>query len=96
MRWDSSKLYCGGKDGVLVVIDTATLSVEKSYKIGFFIRSIDIKGGNALLGLGDGSIIEFNLGSENKKVLMESHSEGETWGLAVVDKSTVITSGDDN
>jgi len=27
---------------------------------------------------------------------MESHSDGEVWGLAVVDSDTVLTSGDDN
>jgi hypothetical protein len=27
---------------------------------------------------------------------MESHSDGEVWGLAVIDSETVLTSGDDN
>jgi WD40 repeat protein len=27
---------------------------------------------------------------------MESHSEGETWGLAIVGSEAVVTSGDDN
>jgi hypothetical protein len=48
----------------MVVIDTSSLSVEKTYDIGPFIRSIDIsKGGKALIGLGDGSIVEFDLSS---------------------------------
>lgn len=28
--------------------------------------------------------------------VMESHSDGEVWGLSVVDQNTVVTSGDDN
>lgn len=27
---------------------------------------------------------------------MDSHSDGEVWGLAVIDSETVLTSGDDN
>ena len=27
---------------------------------------------------------------------MQSHSDGEVWGLAVIDSDTVLTSGDDN
>jgi WD40 repeat protein len=27
---------------------------------------------------------------------MESHSDGEVWGLAVVNNDVVVTSGDDN
>ena len=27
---------------------------------------------------------------------MESHSDGEVWGLAVIDSETILTSGDDN
>ena len=27
---------------------------------------------------------------------MKSHSDGEAWGLAVADKDTFVTSGDDN
>ena len=34
--------------------------------------------------------------SEQKTVIMESHSEGEVWGLASVDNNRVITTADDN
>jgi WD40 repeat protein len=53
-------------------------------------------GGKALIGLRDGTIYEMDLGSQSKKVLMESHSEGEVWGLAPADDTHVVTSGDDN
>lgn len=52
-------------------------------------------GQKALVGLRDGTIYETELGNGNKRVIMESHSEGEVWGLAV-NGDTVLTTGDDN
>lgn len=36
------------------------------------------------------------MGSENKQIIMDSHYDGETWGLQIVDDDHIITSGDDN
>jgi microtubule-associated protein-like 1/2 len=60
------------------------------------IRAIDVVGSKALVGLRDGTIYEIDTGSGNKKVIMESHSEGEVWGLTPAGESHVVTSGDDN
>jgi WD40 repeat protein len=50
----------------------------------------------ALVGLRDGTIFECDINSGAKAAIMESHSEGETWGLTPGDDAHVITSGDDN
>ena len=53
-----------------------------------FPRSIDFFNGNLLVGLRNGSILEFKdvmtADSPQEKCLMKSHFEGEIWGLAVV------------
>ena len=64
--------------------------------MGAFIRAIDVVGNTALIGLGNGTLLTLNLETEAKKIIVESHCEGETWGLALADSGNVITSGDDN
>jgi len=66
-----------------------------------FPRSIDFHNGNLLVGLRNGSISEFKdvmtADTPVENTLIESHFEGEIWGLEVVPSSNkVITSGDDN
>ena len=48
-----------------------------------------------LVGTRNGTITEFDLSSEDSKVLMQGHHTGEAWGLDVFD-GCVVTSGDDN
>jgi WD40 repeat protein len=61
-------------------------------------KSIDFLNGHLLLGLRNGSIMEIknvlDEGSE-PRILMQSHFEGETWGLALCDNK-IYSSGDDN
>lgn len=59
------------------------------------IRAIDFRDGNILVGDFDGRIIEVSPNDEIR-TLMNSHSEGETWGLDLLDDGRIITSGDDN
>lgn len=97
LRWIDGKLYSGGKDGQLVITNTSSLSIEK--KISFnnvLIRAIDVHAGKALVGLRDGTIHHVDLASGSKNPIMESHSDGEVWGLAPADDNHVVTSGDDN
>jgi WD40 repeat protein len=54
-----------------------------------------MKGGNLICGLRNGNIVEVD-SKGTKKVVMRSHREGEAWGLAIADKDTFVTSGDDN
>jgi WD40 repeat protein len=63
---------------------------------GVLVRAIDVMGGQGLVGLKDGTIFQVDIGSKSKKPIMESHSEGEVWGLALASDDVVVTSGDDN
>lgn len=97
LRFVDGKLYSGGKDGQVVITNTSTLSIEK--KISFnnvLIRAIDVMAGKALVGLRDGTIFNVDLASGSKNAIMESHSDGEVWGLAPADENHVVTTGDDN
>jgi WD40 repeat protein len=97
LRFVEGKLYSGGKDGNVAIINTSSLSVEKTINFnGVLIRAIDVSGTKSLVGLRDGTIFEVDLASGNKKAIMESHSDGEVWGLAPADDTHVVTSGDDN
>lgn len=61
-------------------------------------KSIDFFNNNLLLGLRNGSIMEVKNVMDEKneiKIHMQSHFEGETWGLAVCG-NRFITSGGDN
>ena len=98
MRWTAGKLYSGGKDGFVKIIDTSSLQEVGSIDFGgVLIRAIDVMSSKALVGLRNGHIyhVDINNGG-SKKAIMESHSDGEVWGLSVVDSDIVITSGDDN
>ena len=60
-------------------------------------RGIDYFNGKILVGLRSGSIYEINETSEEKKLVMASHHEGEAWGLELVpDSHSLFTVGDDN
>ena len=79
------------------MISTDTLEVEATIDFGnVLIRAIDVTGITALVGLRDGSIYQVDLSKNTKKVIMESHSDGEVWGLSIPNDDLVLTSGDDN
>lgn len=61
------------------------------------MRAVDINEDSSKMcvGLRDGTIFTVDVGSGDKKAVMYSHSEGETWGLCV-DGDSVWTGGDDN
>lgn len=96
IRWTNGKLMSGGKDGCVVITDTATMAKEKSIDFGNLVRAVDCNGSKALVGLRNGTIYELDVGSESKKVIMESHNEGEVWGVCAINDSTIATSADDN
>jgi WD40 repeat protein len=97
MRHQGGKIYSGGKDGNVVITNCSSLQVEKSISFdGALIRAIDVVNNKALVGLRTGYIYEVDIASGSKKVIMESHSDGEVWGLTPADDQHVVTSGDDN
>lgn len=81
------KVYAGGKDSIFVL--DADLNKNGNIQTGAQVRAIDSDGTNVLVGLRDGTIVEFNNASE-KNVLMESHSDGEAWGLAICPQTGLV------
>ena len=50
-----------------------------------------------LIGLKNGSILEFDVSKNEIEVIMNAHHDGEVWGLEVVPGTNkFITSADDN
>lgn len=98
------KLVSGGKDKRIAIMSASggNFKLEKFIDISSsFPRSIDLFNGNVLVGLRNGSILEFKdaANTENpvENTLVQSHFEGEVWGLEVVGaQNKVVTSGDDN
>ena len=97
IRFSEGKIYSGGKDGNLNIIDPNSLQLQKTLNFnGILIRAIDVKGGEALVGLRSGSIYRVDLATETQKVIMNSHSDGEVWGMSLPNDEIVVTTADDN
>jgi len=97
IRYIGGKLISGGKDGKVAITEPASGTVEKTVDFGNLVRAVDMRPDkSALVGLRDGTIYTLNIDSGAKNIVMQSHCEGEVWGLAAVDDSRVVTSGDDN
>ena len=97
IRFSEGKIYSGGKDGNLNIIDPNSLQLERTINFsGILIRAIDIKGGEALVGLRSGSIIKVDIATDTKQVIMNSHSDGEVWGMSLPNDTIVVTTADDN
>lgn len=95
LRVVDGKVYAGGQDGKVHVFDLQ-LNETSSIEVGSCPRAIDVLGGNVLVGSRDGTIAEFQ--GSNRRVLMESHADGEVWGLAIdpMSPNQIVTTGDDN
>jgi microtubule-associated protein-like 6 len=92
-------LYVGARDGKIRAFGATNFEAKGEYNTpNTFARAIDKSGNNLLVGCRDGSIREIDVSSKNARVLMESHSDGEVWGLAVhpTQNNIVVTTGDDN
>lgn len=64
---------------------------------GSFAKGIDYLNGKILVGLRNGRIYEINESSNEQKLLLNSHHEGEAWGLDLNPEThSVFTCGDDN
>jgi WD40 repeat protein len=86
----------GGKDNTLIVW-TEEFKELRRMQVPALPKALDQNGqGDFVVGLRDGSIIEF-IDSKQPKLLMSSHSDGEAWGLAVCPHSGFLVSvADDN
>lgn len=94
--WQGGKLYSGGKDGRVVVTNTATMEQEKAFDFGVLPRAIDSYNNEKfVVGLRTGSIVETDMATGQQTTIMEGHNDGEVWGLDM-DAAHVYTTGDDN
>jgi hypothetical protein len=71
------------------------MACERAVEFGVLPRAIDVMDNLLLVGLRTGSIIECNLEDDSMTTYMQSHNDGEVWGLAQ-SGTEVCTSGDDN
>jgi hypothetical protein len=82
---ENEKVISGGKDGNIVIHSTKsgeyTLEKTISLEAGTYPKSLDYLNGKILVGLRNGNIYEINEETEEKRLLLASHHEGETWGL---------------
>ena len=88
------RVFSGGKDNKLVELDAQLVKV-KEHVLDSYPRAVDVHGGNVLVGTRDGRITEIRPDG-SKVVLMESHNDGEVWGLALTGDGHLVTSADDN
>jgi WD40 repeat protein len=100
---EHGKLISGSKDRKIMVHSTKAggeVTHEKTIEldgITSYPKSLDYYNGKILVGFRNGSIYEINEESGEKKLLLASHHEGESWGLEVIpEDKTIITTGDDN
>lgn len=100
MMHEGGKLISGGKDSKILIFSTkgGECKLEKSIDVcESSARGIDYMNGRILVGLRSGTIYEINESTEEKKMLMASHHEGESWGIELVpEASALFTIGDDN
>lgn len=84
---ENGKLITGGKDTKIIIHKAAggeyaqekVIDLESSYP-----KAIDYFNGKILVGLRNGNMFEINESTEEQKLLLASHFEGETWGLEIV------------
>ncbi|OMJ72735.1 hypothetical protein SteCoe_28741 [Stentor coeruleus] len=89
-------ILTGGRDNVIQVLDLS-FKIIRTIQNSSFARALDMSGGNILCGNRDGSIIEISPTNE-KRILMQGHSDGEVWGMCIhpLNSNIIVTVGDDN
>jgi len=90
-------ILSGGSDNFIHILDTSFTETNR-LQVASCPRALDKNGSKILCGMRNGSILELDLSGAATKVLMESHSDGEVWGLTVHPKQAKLfmTTGDDN
>jgi hypothetical protein len=101
MCYENGKLITGAKDSKVIIFSgkSGDLKLEKTVDMGESSpRGIDYFNGKLLVGLRNGFIYEFlESNPDAKKLVMASHHEGESWGLAMIhDEGLLFSIGDDN
>lgn len=80
-------------------INAGALAKLHTIPVGASPRSLDMIDNKILIGLNNGTIKEHTVTTNSGQDLIQSHHDGEVWGLSVVDKVDTykyITAGDDD
>ena len=93
--WNNGMLYSGGRDGRVCITDTSSMQCINAIVFGVLPRAIDFMNDKVVVGLRNGSIVVCDVTSNEMNTVMQSHNDGEVWGLDM-DSQYVYTSGDDN
>ena len=81
---NDNEMLSGGYDGKLKLWNTDDMTVTKEWQFDCLIRAVDMDAnGKIVVGLRDGHIKHLHRDNDECGVLMQSHSDGEVWGLAV-------------
>eukprot|EP00744_Colponema_vietnamica_P009633 GILI01013680.1.p1 GENE.GILI01013680.1~~GILI01013680.1.p1 ORF type:complete len:614 (-),score=129.32 GILI01013680.1:160-2001(-) len=100
----AGKVYTGGEDGIVRVLNASTLQLEQQQWDfnGIVPRGISLKNtpqGRSVLavGLADASIVEVDLETGDRKTVMAFHaSPAQVTGMDVISHELLVTSGEDN
>ena len=57
ITYQAGKIYSGGRDGQVIILDAATMAPENAIQFGVPIRAVDVMGTALLVGLRSGSIV---------------------------------------
>ena len=95
LQWSNGVLLSSGsRDNKLVI--SKNLEAIKSIDIPSYAKSLDFFHGQYLVATSCGKIITINEQTDAQKEIMQGHSTGETWGLAIGAEGKVYTTADDN
>jgi microtubule-associated protein-like 6 len=88
------RIFSGGKDNKLIELNSSLTKV-KEHVLDSYPRAVDMHNNNILVGTRDGRITEIRPDG-SKVTLMESHNDGEVWGMSLTSDGLVVTTADDN
>ena len=83
----NNQIYSSGNDKKLNVFD-ANVTKLSSVDLPHYAKAIDVKNNVIVVGTRNGCIVEIVEGKQN--VVMNGHSDGEVWGLAVCPNSGMV------
>ena len=95
LQWANGVLLSSGsRDNKLIV--SKNLEALHTIELPSYAKSLDFHHGKYIAATSCGKVIELGEGGANPKVIMQGHSAGETWGLAIGPEGKVYTTADDN
>ena len=78
-------IITGGSDKLICFIDPIDLSSLRQIPVESVPRSVDFSK-FLLIGLRNGSILEFDITKNIKEIIMQSHHDGELWAATLIEE----------